>query len=618
MIDFIIETDDRYVDLYLRLSRDDKNKGVSVSIENQDKMLTRFAEQNHYVVRHRYIDDGESGYSFDRPEFDKLKEDILAGKVKRLLIKDMSRLGRHNAKALLFMEESKDNECEVIAVDDGYSNYQDNDSTIGIKTWHNELYVKESSKKVRNVIRMKQEDGEWVSTPPYGYKKKKNMKCELEIEPETAEIVKRIFRMYAEGYGVLKIARILTKEHIPTPSRYLHDQRILRGIEDKRHYSDNWNDKCIKRIISNKVYLGTLVQHKGECIKIRGKYKELPKSKWIEFENHHEAIIDQALFQLCQERQSAGKFRSKRTAKESDSIFQGFLYCGDCGSYLSPYKTQRDIRTDNARYYCSMYKKQGKAYCSAKGITDVELKTAITIFLMRCRDEYNRYLKELQVGTITKDTYRQRYMKKIHFYENQITVLKKEIKQFIENKMKESLAKPEDDKLIQETYQSLIDERIAQKKSCEAEIETLRQKLDEVDMDSSPFETALDVLNEIIAKRNYSKQDLHILFKRIVVYDNRVDFYFKGCFSNQVESVVLLKDIKKDRMQYRKAMIEEIKAQALDGTFSMMKVYESLVKKGYHHSYKGVFKQQIHMLEEQGIVTRTQKNKRAVFHEAKL
>lgn len=618
MINFVIETDDRYVDLYLRLSRDDKNKGFSVSIENQDRMLTRFAEQNHYAVRHRYIDDGESGYSFDRPDFDVLKEDILAGKVKRLLIKDMSRLGRHNAKALLFMEESKDNGCEVIALDDGYSNYQDNDSTIGIKTWHNELYVKESSKKVKNVIRMKQEGGEWLSTPPYGYKKKRNTRCELEIDPEAAEVVKRIFRMYADGYGILKIARILTKEQVPTPSRYLHEQRIRKDQMDKGRYSDIWNDKGIRRMLDNEIYIGTLVQHKGECVKIRGKYKQLPSSKWIQFPHHHEAIIEEDLFALCQARLAAKQFRSKRSVKEADSIFQGFLYCGDCGSYLSPYKTPKDNRTGNTRYYCTTYHRLGKEACSAKGITDVKLKMAVTIFLKRCREVYKNYLKKLKVNAITKDIQKQRYRKRLHSYENQVNELKKEIKQLLENKMKESMAQPENYQLIQESYQSLINDKIEQEKACEDEIEALHGKLAALDMDNDSFETALDVIDEMIAKQNYTKQELHILFQRIVVYDDHIDFYFKGCFSDQVDPVVSLAETEKDRMRYRKAIIREMRAQAVEGRISLLKVHKGLVEQGYKHSYKGLFKREIQELEKLGMITRPSKNKRAVFHAEKV
>lgn len=617
MIDFIIEADDRYVDLYLRLSRDDKSKGFSVSIENQDKMLTRYAELNHYIVRHRYIDDGESGYTFDRPDFDILKEDILAGRVKRLLIKDMSRLGRHNAKALLFMEESKDHECEVIALDDGYSNYQDNDSTIGIKTWHNELYVKESSKKVKNVIRMKQEEGKWITTPPYGYKKKKNTTCELEIDTVTAEVVKQIFQMYADGHGILSIARTLTKKNIPTPSAYLHEQRRKKDVTDKGRYSDIWNDKCIRRILTNEIYIGTLIQHKGECVKIRGRYKTLPKNEWISFENHHEAIVDKVLFQQCQSRLAERKFRSKRTRKES-GIFHGILYCGECGSCLSPYRTQKDMRTGNTRYYCSTYRKQGKEYCSAKGITDVTLKTAITIFLQRCTKAYKMYLEKLQITAITNDDHIACYTRKLHSCEKQMRMLRKEIKQLLENKMKECMAQPDNDSFIQEAYQSLINDKIEQKKNCEAEMERLRKKTEEYDAKGNRYQNALMIMEEMIAGQKYTKQELHILFDKIIVYDDHVDFHCKGFFSDEVDAVVHLKDLNTDTMRYQRAILKEIQKQMVDGKFSFLKVHASLVKQGYAYSYKGVFRRQMHILEEQGIVTRPYKNKCAVFNKEKL
>lgn len=615
MIDFIIETDDRYVDLYLRLSRDDKNKGFSVSIENQDKMLTRFARQQHYTVRHRYIDDGESGYSFDRPDFDKLKEDILSGKVKRLLVKDMSRLGRHNAKALLFMEESRDYECEVIALDDGYSNYQDNDSTIGIKTWHNELYVKESSKKVKSVIHMKQEDGEWMSTPPYGYRKKTDGKCELEIEPDNAEIVKRIFQMYANGYGLMKIARILTNEHVPTPSRYLHEQRVKKSIEDNSRYSDVWNDKSIRRILTNETYVGTLIQHKGECNKIRGKYKQLPKCKWRVFKNHHAVIISEELFAQCQISLSNRNIRSKRTKKETDTIFHGLLYCGDCGSLLTPHRTPKDVRIGNTRYYCSKYLKQGKKQCSSKHITEIDLKKAVTIFMARCRNTYKDDLGELRIQFDEKDELIRKYKKKINSCKSRIAKLKNEIKQLIENKMRESMEQPENNRLLEESYQSLITEKTRQINDLENVIEVSQKKIHECSMEEIPIASALEILNEMIAKQDYTKQELQIMFNRIIVHEGHIEFQCNGCFSDNIDSMVKLVEDKTMLKAYHQAILEEIKRQCIDGKFSLMKVHDSLAEKGYEYSYRGVFMKQIHDLEEKGIVIREHKNKRAIFKE---
>lgn len=538
MIDFVIETSDRYIDLYLRLSRDDRNKGLSVSIENQDRMLTRFAKEHHYTIRHRYIDDGESGYSFDRPDFDKLKEEIAQGKVKRLLIKDMSRLGRHNARALLFMEESKDFDCEVIALDDNYSNFQDNDSTIGIKTWHNELYVKESSKKVKNVIHMKQEDGEWLSTPPFGYKKRQSKKSELEIEPINAKVVERIFKMYVEGFGIMGIARILTKEQVVTPSKSLHDMRVKKGIEDKSKYTNEWNDQCIRRILMNETYLGTLIQHKGECKKIRGKYKQLAKDKWKIFENHHEAIIHEDLFQKCQERLNNKKIRSRRTRNKYENLFHGLLYCGDCECPLKPSRTPKDKRIGNTRYYCSSYLKQGKGSCSSKVITDIELKRAITIFLKRCRDIYKEVLEEIVLSPIAKQQNKQLFIKELKEKELQVNALKEEVKQLIENKTKEGMTQPESYEIIQESYQSLIEDKIKRIRFLEQEQSLVKQSL-EVKLSSREFvSTALDVVDEMIDKQDYTKKELEVLFKKIIVYENHVEFQFRGHLVNNINTFV--------------------------------------------------------------------------------
>ncbi len=611
MIDFTVETKGHHVSLYLRLSRDDNNKGFSISIENQDKMLTRFAEEHHYIISDRYIDDGESGYSFERPEFDRLKEDIAAGKVKRLLIKDMSRLGRHNARALLFMEDARDYGCEVIALDDNYSNFQDNDSTIGIKTWHNELYVKEASKKVKNVIHMKQNDGEWMTTPPFGYRKVQKKGSSLVVDFHNAIVVKRIFQMYADGYGILQIARILTRENIPTPSRCLHEFRLKNGINDKSKYTDRWNDSCIRRILMNEVYLGTLILHKGECAKIRGKYQRLPREKWKIFEHHHEAIIDEKLFHICQEKLESKKVRSKRKGKMHENVFHGLLYCADCDSVLKPFKTVKDIRERNTHYYCATYLKQGKTVCSAKSVSDQQLKKAVTIFLTRCRDMYKGFLEGQQIHKDTKETEIKNLYKKITSYKTQITQLKLEIKQLIENKMHESMAQPESYEIIQESYQSLIDEKAKMMKECEENIKSLKEELERYSLHAERFASALDVIDEMITKQNYTKKELQVLFHKIVVHDHQIMFYFKGCFSDEIDANVILVDEEQER--YRKAIIEEIERQAMYQKFSLKSVHQALINQGYTYSYKGIFMKQIRQLETEGVIKRPHKNKKAIY-----
>lgn len=611
MIDFMIETKNRHVVLYLRLSRDDRNKNLSVSIENQDKILTRFAKKNHYVITERYIDDGESGYSFERPNFNRLNKEIASGKVKRLLIKDMSRLGRHNARALLFMEEARDHGCEVIALDDGYSNFQENDSTIGIKTWHNELYVKEASKKVKNVIHMKQEDGEWMTTPPFGYRKVQKKGAELVIDSNNADVVKRIFQMYADGYGILQIAHSLTRENIPTPSRCLHEFRLQNRVDDKSHYTDRWNDSCVRRILKNETYLGTLLLHKGECVKIRGNYQRLPKEKWKIFEHHHKAIIDEKLFRICQEKLESKKVRSKRKRKIYENIFHGLLYCADCDSLLKPSRTAKDKREGNTHYYCSTYHKQGKNACSSKSVTDRQLKKAATIFLKRCRDVYQDFLEEQQIHSNTKEEEKKSISKKIKKHQTQITQLKSEIKQLIENKMKESMEKSKNYAMIQESYQSLMDEKAKLMKECEENIEVLKHELKSYSLHEKCFTTALNVLDEMIAKQDYTKQELEILFRKIVVHDHQIVFHLKGYFSDKTDANVRLVDEK--QMSYRQAMIDEIKNQVVDQMFSLKSVHQALFNQGYTYSYKGTFMTHMKQLETEGMIKRPYKNKKAIY-----
>ena len=471
--------------------------------------------------------------------------------------------------------------------------------------------MKEASKKVKNVIHMKQEDGEWMTTPPFGYHKVQKKGAELVIDPNNASVVKRIFQMYVDGYGILQIARTLTRENILTPSRSLHEYRLKNGIDDKNKYTDCWNDSCIRRILKNETYLGTLILHKGECVKIRGKYQKLPREKWKVFEHHHEAIIDENLFRICQEKLESKKVRSKRKRKIYENIFHGLLYCADCNSLLKPSKTTKDIREGNTHYYCSTYQKQGKTVCSSKSVTDQQLKKAVTIFLKRCRDVYKNFLEEQQIHADSKEVEIKGILKKITQYKTKITQLKLEIKQLIENKMRESMSLLENYEIIQESYQSLIDEKVKMMKEHEENIELLKQELESYSFHEECFTSALDIIDEMITKQDYTKQELEILFRKIVVHDHQIVFHFKGCFSDDIDANVILVD--EEQEIYRKAIIEEIEKQAMYQKFSLKSVHQALINQGYTYSYKGIFMKQIRQLETEGVIKRPHKNKKAIY-----
>ena len=211
----------------------------------------------------------------------------------------------------------------------------------------------------------------------------------------------------------------------------------------------------------------------------------------------------------------------------------------------------------------------------------------------------------------TKEAGRKRISKTITHSKTRITQLKLEIKQLIENKMHESMAQPENYAVIQESYQSLIDEKAKMMKECEENIEVLKQELKSYSLNEEHLTTALHVLDEMIAKQDYSKKELQILFRKILVHDHQIVFYFKGYFSDKIDANVMLAD--EEQEAYCKAIIEEIEKQVVDQMFSLKSVHQALCNQGYTYSYKGTFMTQVKRLEAEGVIRRPHKNKKAIY-----
>jgi len=206
---------------YVRLSRDDDKRNY-VSIENQKLIINQYAAERNIVIDRWYEDDGVSGYIFDRPGFNQLMSD-LDKDVETVFVKDFSRLGRHNAKVLLLLDEFQEREKHLIVIDDNYDSYNPDDDTIGIKTWYNERYVKDTSKKIRRAIGARQKEGTLMTQPPFGYVRNEKNKEILEIVPKEAEYIKMAFELHLNGSGYRKIANYLTDLGVPTPSMVRHE-----------------------------------------------------------------------------------------------------------------------------------------------------------------------------------------------------------------------------------------------------------------------------------------------------------------------------------------------------------------------------------------------------------
>ncbi len=369
---------DQITALYCRLSQEDENKGDSDSIVNQKAILTKYAEENGFTNIQIFVDDGYSGVSFNRPDFQRLLELMEKGKVKTMITKDLSRLGRNyievgNYTEILFPRWK----VRYIAINDNYDSlYSEGNELAPFKNLFNEWFARDTSKKIRAVFKAKAERGERVSTQiPYGYKKDPDIKGHLLIDEVTAPVVKMIFELCALGNGPRVIANILREKKIlkPTIYRYQQTGTYYRITDTEDIYG--WNDRTVAGILDNEVYLGHTVNCKTTVASYKDKRKiKRPESEWLRFENTHEAIIDQTTWELVR-KVRAGKRR--RTSMGDVNKYSGILCCADCGSKLY-FVRGTTIKPETFGFICSRYRKHmGEEQCTPHSIREKVLDEII-------------------------------------------------------------------------------------------------------------------------------------------------------------------------------------------------------------------------------------------------
>lgn len=360
---------------YVRLSRDDDKRNY-VSIENQKLIISQFAAKCNMVIDRWYEDDGVSGYIFNRPGLNQLMDD-LDKDIDRVFVKDLSRVGRHNAKVLLLLEDFKERKKELIVVDTNYNSETDDDDTIGITTWYNEKYVKDISRKIKRALEARQKEGILMTQPPFGYKRNEIDKSKIEIIPKEAEYVKMVYDLYLKGSGYRMIANYLTENKVPTPSMVRHERELEEGKITKRQIATVWSDSMVKDMLGNDFYIGTLRLRKRARSTVHGKDKRVPKDEQYVFENHHPAIIDKASFDLIQdmkEKRVKNNYRGSRgqwIGSEIPNPFGSCLFCKDCGRRLTPIRRTTSSR-ERKYYICTTYNIKGKRYCSKSHLTEEE------------------------------------------------------------------------------------------------------------------------------------------------------------------------------------------------------------------------------------------------------
>ena len=341
---------------YIRLSREDGDKTESDSIGNQKKLIADYLkDKDDLVLYDTYIDDGFTGTNYSRPAFIRMIDDIEAGNVNCVIVKDLSRFGRDYIDTGKYLERYfPDRNVRFISITDNIDSMkQAYDMLLPIKNIFNEQYARDISKKVHSAIKTKQKAGEFIGAfASYGYKKSPMDKNKLIIDEYAAEIVQRIFQMYISGIGKNSIASFLNKEGIVCPSEYKKLNGENYRNSHKLENTSYWTYSTINRILQNEMYVGNMVQGR-KTQRMRGKQQVTDKEEWIVVKGTHEAIIDEDTWNKSQ---LLLKSRTRNLDLNNNmTVFAGFIKCGDCGRSL--------VRKNNI-CYCGTYVRSGRQYCT--------------------------------------------------------------------------------------------------------------------------------------------------------------------------------------------------------------------------------------------------------------
>ena len=348
--------------LYCRLSRDDGTESESNSISNQKTLLQQKAKEYGLSNTRCYVDDGFTGTNFNRPGFQQMLEDIDLGYISAVMVKDLSRLGRDYVSVghytdIYFPEHN----VRFIAVNDMVDSADGENELAPFKNIMNEMYARDISRKVRSSHRLRGNMGVPLSQPPYGYKKDPDMKGRWIVDPEPAEVVRRIFRLFLEGNGVESIAHILQEDQVMIPLAYWFSQGLKRG--GRRSHTDpcRWNMNTVWKILHQQEYCGDVINFKTCSKSFKNKKRlENPEENWKVFHDVHEPIIDRETFELVQSRLGNTKHRKPKPENGEKSIFTDLLVCADCGRKLwYHFNTSRGIRF----FSCSNYKGDYRGTC---------------------------------------------------------------------------------------------------------------------------------------------------------------------------------------------------------------------------------------------------------------
>lgn len=509
---------DYKVGIYIRLSREDEEKEKyqeSESIGNQRTLLMQYIRQNKLNFISEYVDDGVSGTSFDRPAFNRMIADIEAGKINMVITKDLSRLGRNYVQSGLYIENYfPEHEVRFVAILDNIDTAFDNSNNdiAPFKSILNEMYAKDTSKKINSVLQAKRNNGEYLGTAPYGYKKDPENKYHLIIDEEAANVVKLIYEKYLAGFGTMQIADYLSKKKIPIPSDY---NKRKRGTKSLTY--GLWQQSTVRFILSNEIYTGTVIQGKRKKVSFKSKkFINLPEEDWVKVENMHEAIISKEDFERA--KRVIETTKGSRVV-QNDYLFKGLLRCYDCGGYIG---IRSPDKNGNIYGRCQRYGRFGKFdVCSPHNFNYQVFEEQMLEVLRQVCKEYKNKKKLEKIAKQTKAKQSQEFdiKKQIDSFKQNIETETRKLEVMYEDRLagiislEEYMKNAERIKEIVKGYEQAIKE-FEQELSGENKADNNKSRLD-------------NLVDEFLKIKNPTKEIIREFIEKIEIHsDKQVDIYF--------------------------------------------------------------------------------------------
>ena len=510
---------------YCRISVDDELDRDNVSIENQKAIISDFVEHKFPGAELVFYEDRDrSGYTFEQREgYQAMRRELMAHRLDILVVKDFSRFSRRNSRGLVELEDLRDAGARIISIGDTIDFPNDDDwLKIQFQFLINEMPVTDTSKKVKSVIRRRQEDGRWICAAPYGYIV--NKKQQFEVVPVEADIVRRIYRLYIDGWGYKKIANTLTDEGIPTPRMAERERKIAEGEEYRRSVKSAWSIATVQGILDNDFYIGTLRQGKYTRAKINGRDILRDEVEQIVIENHHQPIMDYRTFAAVRAlREKRAKY-NYRGVKINENVYSGFLECGDCGAPMFALG-RRDLKP---AYTCGTYHRRGTAGCTTHHIRVDKLDELVKLYVKKVRDNSAEMLEKLNAELAREPEDVAETERSAANLEDVLLDAQEELKATKRQRVRDIMRHPENEAVLDETYDELEADLMRKIEGLQSQIEHVTDRRNTIIRANRAAKTAMEVFDDIITKPHLEKQDLELIIERIKVYEDRVEIQLKA------------------------------------------------------------------------------------------